>query len=274
MGQGGRNKDCFFSPKLNQASFLKLTIAKVMTQTQSYTILIVEDTYEHLETLRNLLQHEGYDVITARTADEAIVKFHKHKPDMVLMDIRLSENKDNLTGIDVAEALSKFRDFPIIFITGFRGDYLEEARKRVKYASFTPKPYDPDKLIIDMEDILRKFYAEKEPDFYPFRCDGNIFYLQKDEIVYLASEPDITTVHIFRNGKKDSYIRTSKLTETKELFFGKHPNLKQVHKQFYVNTNWIDTIHINGGSLQLKAPFEEHCIYVGEKYKENLKRKI
>ncbi len=62
-----------------------------------------------------------------------------------------------------------------------------------------------------------------------------------------------------------------KLGETKNMFFDKHPNLIQVHKQYYVNRFWIDKYVLSEGRIQLKAPFEKHVIYVGDTFKESLK---
>ncbi|MGH9566085.1 MAG: response regulator, partial [Candidatus Angelobacter sp.] len=50
-------------------------------------ILVVDDKFDTLLLLRELLSSRGYDVITATEADRARDMVHSDRPDLVLLDV-------------------------------------------------------------------------------------------------------------------------------------------------------------------------------------------
>ena len=62
------------------------------------------------------LSEEGYKVILAKDGKEALLKFEKEKPDMVVMDVRMP----NMDGIETLNALlGKDRQAQVILNTAF-----------------------------------------------------------------------------------------------------------------------------------------------------------
>ena len=81
-------------------------------------VLIVED--EHLIALGLAARVEdmGLDVCgTADTADDAVAQARRHRPAVILMDMRLRGAKD---GVDAAQAIHESVGSKIIFVTGSR----------------------------------------------------------------------------------------------------------------------------------------------------------
>ncbi|NEP20335.1 MAG: response regulator, partial [Leptolyngbya sp. SIO4C1] len=58
-----------------------------MTVTQTATVLIVEDTPSERELISHYLQQEGYRVLHAVSAVEALSKVETHLPDVVVTDV-------------------------------------------------------------------------------------------------------------------------------------------------------------------------------------------
>ena len=56
-------------------------------------ILIVEDEVSINDILTTSLKREGYDVVSAFTAREALILFDGFKPDLVLLDLMLPDGK-------------------------------------------------------------------------------------------------------------------------------------------------------------------------------------
>jgi two-component system cell cycle response regulator DivK len=54
-------------------------------------ILIVEDNEVNLRLARDVLQYHGFRTLEAMTAAEGIALALQHRPDLVLMDIRLPD---------------------------------------------------------------------------------------------------------------------------------------------------------------------------------------
>jgi CheY-like chemotaxis protein len=53
------------------------------------TVLVVEDEDQGRETLRDLLQDEGYRVVTARDGREAMERLTTPSPSLVILDLRM-----------------------------------------------------------------------------------------------------------------------------------------------------------------------------------------
>ncbi len=75
--------------------------------------LIVEDEFLIAEGLRVQLEMIGLEVCgVAMTADEAVALNEQHRPDLVLMDVRLSGERD---GVDAAMEIHETTRTPVIF---------------------------------------------------------------------------------------------------------------------------------------------------------------
>jgi DNA-binding NarL/FixJ family response regulator len=82
------------------------------------SVLIVEDEQLIAMGLSAQIEEMGLEVCgTADTADGAVAQANKHRPAIVLMDVRLRGEKD---GIDAALAIHDSVGSKIIFITGSR----------------------------------------------------------------------------------------------------------------------------------------------------------
>ena len=123
----------------------------------SYVILVVEDNERNLKLLRDVLDHAGYDVRAARTAEDGIRMATDEPPDLVLMDLQLP-------GIDGFEALRRLRESPrtaatpVIAVTA---QAMKQDRERTLLAGFdgyVEKPIS----IRDLRDQVRRFLSGEE----------------------------------------------------------------------------------------------------------------
>ena len=64
------------------------------------TILVVEDETIIALDIKEVLEGEGYDVITVKTVEKAIEIINDEKPCLVLLDVNLKQDKD---GIDLGK---------------------------------------------------------------------------------------------------------------------------------------------------------------------------
>lgn len=79
-------------------------------------ILCVDDDLSLLRLYQEELTEEGYKVILARDGKEAMAKFEKENPDLVIMDIRMPV----MDGIETLTAmLGKNRQTPVILNTAY-----------------------------------------------------------------------------------------------------------------------------------------------------------
>jgi sigma-B regulation protein RsbU (phosphoserine phosphatase) len=79
-------------------------------------LLIVDDVPENIKVLGAGLQHAGYIIVFATNGEQAIEIAHKHKIDLILLDIMMP----GMDGYEVCRALKSDKQtasIPVIFIT-------------------------------------------------------------------------------------------------------------------------------------------------------------
>ena len=82
------------------------------------TVLIVEDNELNLRLLIDILDYNGYTVLTTRLGESALELARQHRPDLILMDIQLPD----ISGMEAARRLKdddETRTIPIIAVTAF-----------------------------------------------------------------------------------------------------------------------------------------------------------
>jgi len=117
-------------------------------------ILHIEDNFENRILVRRLLQAEGFDLIEAENAVEALELLKKHHPDMILMDM----NMPDIDGYTLTHQLRnkpELASIPIIAITAnvMKGD--REKSMEAGCDGYIEKPIDVDRFI----DQVNLFFA-------------------------------------------------------------------------------------------------------------------
>src|SRR5919204_1113377 len=109
-------------------------------------ILVVEDNEKNMKLFRHVLQATGYRMLEATAGGRAVELAVQHRPDLVLMDIRLPD-------IDGVEALSRLRadartsTIPVLAVTAqaMHGD--EERFLAAGFAGYVSKPVNVVELL-------------------------------------------------------------------------------------------------------------------------------
>ena len=79
-------------------------------------ILIVDDKYENLISLKRVLERNGFEVDTASSGEEALKKVLKNPYVLIILDVQMP----GMDGFEVAQAISGFsktKDTAIIFLS-------------------------------------------------------------------------------------------------------------------------------------------------------------
>jgi len=123
-------------------------------------ILVAEDERDIREFLAIVLQVQGFEVITARNGEEAVAQARRHRPDLILMDVRMPK----MTGYRACEALKAAPDtrhIPIVFLSAYANK--DEARKgrALGGEAYLSKPITPEALIHSVIQVLRQVQARK-----------------------------------------------------------------------------------------------------------------
>ena len=107
-------------------------------------ILLVDDRPENLLSLKAILEKPGYELVTAKSGQEALAFALRETFAVALLDIAMP----GMSGLEVAvhlKELERSRDIPIIFVTAF-GDDPDEIHRAYSAggADYLVKPLDPE----------------------------------------------------------------------------------------------------------------------------------
>jgi len=122
-------------------------------------ILIVDDIEEYLDSLANALRDE-YDVLKARTLEEAKSLASKHRIDIALVDIRLSEedmtNRDGLVFLEWMKM--NYPEIPVVVMSAYQEFDLAVDALNLGAEYFLKKPIN----LIELKGVLeRVLFKEK-----------------------------------------------------------------------------------------------------------------
>ena len=117
------------------------------------TILVADDVALNRQLVAGYFEGTAHRLITATNGLEALEQAEKHRPDVILMDMRMPE----LDGHETTERLKAnpaLKDIPVIAVTAssFRE---EEARARKTCDGFLRKPFNRAELIAELKRFLK-----------------------------------------------------------------------------------------------------------------------
>jgi DNA-binding response OmpR family regulator len=85
-------------------------------------ILVIDDEEDKCRLYKEELEEEGYAVVTARSGAEGVELFKKEEPDLVTLDIWMSQKDE---GIQVLRQMKGMRpEVPVIMLTAY--DYRDD----------------------------------------------------------------------------------------------------------------------------------------------------
>ena len=117
----------------------------------SLSILVVEDDLIVRMTIAEYLRDEGYDVIEAGTADEALAVLQKGTHvDVVFTDVRMPGSID---GCELARQVRvHWPNLPVILTSGYSEELL--TARSVCEDIVVPKPYRPQAIVTTIRAVL------------------------------------------------------------------------------------------------------------------------
>ncbi|OGX48756.1 MAG: hypothetical protein A2306_03840 [Omnitrophica WOR_2 bacterium RIFOXYB2_FULL_38_16] len=127
----------------------------------SKKILMIDDDPDFIDAVQTLLESKGYAVVTASDGQEGIAKAKKEKPDLITLDVMMTNDSE---GLDVSKKFKQDKDLnkiPIIIVSGVKkiGDAAynyETGEKLIPAKAFVEKPIEPEKFLKIIEKHISK----------------------------------------------------------------------------------------------------------------------
>ena len=123
----------------------------------SKKIIIIDDDPDVVQSMRIVLEKEGYNIITASNGREGLEKIRKDKPNLILLDIMMTTKDEGFQTAYELRGDDALKDIPIVMITSV-GQITGFEFNKDKDGDFIPadefveKPVRPKQLL----DIVRK----------------------------------------------------------------------------------------------------------------------
>jgi two-component system NtrC family response regulator len=123
------------------------------------TILIVDDEKNYLVVLEALLGPQGYEILTAGSAKEAIRLIQESDLDLIITDMKMPGK----SGMELLEASKEIKpDLPVIMMTAYGTiEMAVEAMKKRAYDYIT-KPFQNEELKLTVKKALENYRLIKE----------------------------------------------------------------------------------------------------------------
>jgi len=117
-------------------------------------VLIAEDEALIRMDLAEMLREEGYDIVgEAGDGQEAVELAEQHKPDLVIMDVKMPRRD----GIDAAAEIASKRIAPIVVLTAFSQRDLVERARDAGAMAYLVKPFTASDLVPAIELAVSRF---------------------------------------------------------------------------------------------------------------------
>ena len=141
--------------------------------TPQNTILIVDDDHNVLEVLNARLSSQGFRVLQAPGATEALNIIKKESIDLMISDVKMP----GMGGLDLFTIVrSQKPNLPVIFLTAY--GTISEAVRAVKAGAvdYLPKPFDGRDLIQKINQVLEKNRSAKKKIISPAHIDQDFYW--------------------------------------------------------------------------------------------------
>jgi CheY-like chemotaxis protein len=116
-------------------------------------VLLVEDSPEALTNLKDLINMEGYEVITATNGHEAIDKIYLYHPDLIITDLRMPK-MDGYTFLEKIRKTVSGNPVPIIVFSANATPENERKSLDLGADMFLKKPSPTEDLLNAIQKFL------------------------------------------------------------------------------------------------------------------------
>lgn len=114
-------------------------------------ILVIDDDAAIRDSLRMMLEYEGYEVLSAATGQDGLSQAERESPELVLLDVKMP----GMDGIEVLDRLRAMNEtLPVVVVSGHGTiSTAVEATKKGAF-DFIEKPFASDRVLVSLRNAL------------------------------------------------------------------------------------------------------------------------
>lgn len=118
-----------------------------------YTILVVDDDKEIVDSISIFLQNDGYQVIKAYDGLDALEKLNSNEVHLILLDVMMPK----FDGIKALLKIREKRNIPVILVSAKSEDTDKIIGLNMGADDYITKPYNPLELLARVKSQLRRY---------------------------------------------------------------------------------------------------------------------
>jgi len=118
-------------------------------------ILAVEDNQVNMILIHDLLVLNGYTVLKAFTAEDAIEMARRERPDLILMDVGLP-GMDGLAATRLLKEMAETKDIPVLALTAHAMPGDQERTIAAGCCGYISKPFNVPRFLELVADYARR----------------------------------------------------------------------------------------------------------------------
>lgn len=122
--------------------------------------LVVDDEAQMLSIVSFALETQGFEVLTARTAEKAWTALRREHFDLAILDVTLP----GASGLDLCQRLRAESDLPVIMLTARTTEDHRVAGLLAGADDYVTKPFSPRELALRAQAIVRRTRPVREDD--------------------------------------------------------------------------------------------------------------
>lgn len=117
-------------------------------------VLIVDDEQDIVESLKFVLETEGYECFTAYNGEDGLKAAKEIRPDLIILDIMMPK----MNGYKISRLLkfdTKYKDIPIIMLTARSQEEDKLIGEETGANEYITKPFDLDYVVAKVSEYLK-----------------------------------------------------------------------------------------------------------------------
>lgn len=208
-------------------------------------ILVIEDEESIQKILETFLSDAGYEVHLANDGVSGITKFHKIRPDLVLLDVMLPK----MDGYAVCEVIRSETKIPIIMLTALDDEDSQVKGFDLQVDDYITKPFSIPLLLRRIEAVLRRYHADGEDthmiQYRDLRMDTEGYEVFQDgkKVIFTAREFELLKLFLENQGRVFSREQLLDIIWNYDFFGNEkiiNTHIKNIRKK--IGLDFIETV--------------------------------
>ncbi len=223
-------------------------------------VLVIDDERPALDEVAFLLENDERiaEVHTTDSPTEALRMLQQLEVDAVFLDVQMP----GLTGIELAQVLSRFRTPPVAVFVTAHDQHAVDAFE-LNAVDYVLKPVRADRLAEAVRRVLAATRTEQAEEQVPVERGGVTRFVPVSEIRYVEAEGDYARLHT----ADDSYLVRVPLTQLEQEWAD--AGFVRIHRSLLIATAYVDEVHVDGG--RCSVVIGDHRLQVSRRHTRELR---